>query len=144
MSQLKNTNIQEDNALQIAIDLVVRNYKLFIIGVVIAFGVAIYKNRTSLPVYKITSSILIQESKSQDNMTDVLNKKLFGKNQTLQNEMEILKSAVVVEQTVRNLDLAVGYYVKRGFQFQDVYKGLPIKVLYMQKHVQPISVKFEV
>ncbi len=144
MSQLKNTNIQEDNALQIAIDLVVRNYKLFIIGVVIAFGVAIYKNRTSLPVYKITSSILIQESKSQDNMTDVLNKKLFGKNQTLQNEMEILKSAVVVEQTVRNLDLAVGYYVKRGFQFQEAYKDLPIKVLYMQKHVQPISVKFEV
>ena len=140
----KNINIQEDNALQTTIHLVSRNYKLFIIGIVIAFGFAIFKNRYTLPVYSITSSILIQESKGQENMTDVLNQKLFGKNQKLQNELEILRSTMVVEKTVRNLDLAVNYYSKKGFQFSDAYKEVPIKVLYLQNHLQPVYVKFEV
>jgi tyrosine-protein kinase Etk/Wzc len=148
MSSLKNPNLQEENDFKKIFDLVIRNYKLFIISVIIALGLAIFKNRTSVPIYEISSSILIKEDSKQSSggrgINDFLNSNLLGVNQNFQNELWVLKSSPVVEQTVKNLDLSVSYRRKQGFLYLDAYKQVPFKVLYMGNHFQPLYVRFSI
>lgn len=144
MSQMQNINLQEENDLKRIVELVVRNYKLFIVSLIILLGLAFLVNYYSVPVYQISSSILIKEDQNQNrsNMNDFLNSSLFGKNQNLQNELWVLKSIPVIEQTIRNLDLTVTYYKNEKYQYVDAYKAVPFKVLFSKNHVQPLNVKF--
>lgn len=143
MSKVHNINIQEENEFQKTLELIVRNYHYFIIGIVVAFVAAFLINYYSVPVYKVTSTILIKENKDKQNMNDVINANIFGANKNLQNELLVLKSAPVLSQTVRNLDLPVSYFTKKGFKFIDSYKNVPFKVMYLRNHTQPLGAMFE-
>lgn len=143
----QNFGLQEDNELKKISDLFIRNYRLFFLWIIIAVGLAFFINRYSIPVYKITSSILIKEKSQQPNggvVNDFLNSSLFFNNQNFQNELWVVKSTPVIEQTVRNLDLAVTYYMKNGLQFTDAYKNTPFKVSFMADHPQPLNVRFKI
>lgn len=137
---------QEDSDLKQFIQLVTRNYKVFIVSVVIAIGLAAIAIRFMTPKYKIASSLLIkQESQRQSgNVNDFLNSSLFGIDRNFQNELWVLKSTPVIEQTIRNLDLTTGYYRKEGLQHFDCYGRAPFRVLMLQNHIQPVNVRFKI
>jgi capsular exopolysaccharide synthesis family protein len=145
MSESQNINLQEENEFKKVTELISRNYKLFIAGIIVALGMAYIVNRFSIPVYKISSSVLIKEDTKQSGGSDAnnyLNSSLFRMNQNFQNELWILKSSPVIEQTIINLDLSVSYYRKKGFQYFDAYKNAPFHIVFQQDHVQPINVRF--
>jgi capsular exopolysaccharide synthesis family protein len=146
MSQSQNINIQEDNDLKKAVELILRNYKLFIVSLLIALGLAFIINYTSVPMYKISSSVLVKEDSKQANtdMNDYLNSSLFGTNLNFQNELWVLKSSPVIEKTVKNINLSVNYYRKTDFNYLDAYNDTPFKILFSPNHVQPVNVKFEI
>jgi tyrosine-protein kinase Etk/Wzc len=148
MSQLKNPNLQEENDIKKIFELVLRNYKLFIICVIVAFGLAIIKTRTSKPIYSVSSSILIKEDTKQSSggkgMNDFLNSSLLGVNQNFQNELWVIKSTPVIEQTIKNLDLAVSYFRKDGFLYLDAYKQVPFRILLNRNHFQPLYTRFSI
>jgi tyrosine-protein kinase Etk/Wzc len=146
MSQMQNINLQEDNDIKKVVTIFRKNYKLFISSLLFALSLAFVINYFSVPVYQISSSILIKEDENQNksNMNDFLNSSLFGKNQNFENELWVLKSIPVIEQTVKNLDLTVTYYRKEKFQDVDAYKTVPFKVLYAKDHVQPLDVQFSI
>jgi tyrosine-protein kinase Etk/Wzc len=147
MSESQNINIQEENELKNIAELISRNYKLFIAAIIVALGLAYIINRFSIPVYKISSSVLIKEDTKQSGSRDVndyLNSSLIRVNQNFQNELWVLKSSPVVEQTITNLDLSVSYYRKKGFQYIDAYKNTPFHILFQRNHVQPINVRFHI
>ncbi len=146
MPQSQNIKTQEENDLNKIYQLIQRNYKLFIVSVIIAVGVAFLVNRYSIPVYSISSSMLIKENKTQQSSPDVndfLNSNLFGKNQNFQNELWVMKSSPVLEQTIRNLDLLVSYYKKDKFKYYDAYQNVPFQVFFLENHPQPVNVRFE-
>src|SRR5664279_3178819 len=92
MNQQQNINIQEENELKKIIVLILRNYKLFLAGIIVALGTAYIINRFSIPVYKISSSILIKEDTKQPggkDLNDYFNSNLFSVNQNFQNELWI-------------------------------------------------------
>ena len=147
MSQINNLNIQEDNDLKKVTELVFSNYKLFILSLVLTLSLAFLKNRYTIPVYRITSSVLIMEKPEQSGhsgMKDYLNSSLFGKNQNFQNELFILKSSPIIEKTIKNANLSVSYFQKKGFQYMDAYQEAPFRILFSPEHVQPVYVRFEV
>jgi tyrosine-protein kinase Etk/Wzc len=146
MPHSQNINVQEDNDLKKISELVLRNYKLFAVTIFIALGLSFLLNRYSIPLYSISSSILIKEKDQQGgrDMNDYLNSSLFGKNQNFQNELWVIRSTPVIEQTIRNLDLTVTYYSKGRLQFYDVYKNVPFKVSFLSTHIQPVFVKFNI
>jgi tyrosine-protein kinase Etk/Wzc len=137
---------QETSDIQKIIELLSRNYKLFIFSIVIALPIAFLANRYMPPQYKISASLLIKEDtkKQSGSVNEFLNSGLFGTNQNFQNELWVLKSTPVIEQTVRNLDLTVNYYLKEGFQYIDGYNKMPFKILILQNHVQPMNVRFNI
>lgn len=147
MQKSRNIPIQEDTDIKKIIDIVSRNYLFFAICLVIALGLAFLVNRYSVPTYKVSSSILIKEetrTRPSGNVNEFINSSLFGVNQTFQNELWILKSSPVIEQTINNLDLTVSYYRLESFNYVDAYESMPFKVLLLRDHVQPVNVRFNI
>ena len=139
-----NINRQEDSELIKVISLITRNYKIYLICLTVALIIAFFYNHYKIPVYKIKASLMILEDNRapQSNINEFINSELFGLNQGIQNELYVLQSIPVVEQTVKNLDLMVNYYLKDGFQYFNAYKKLPIRVLQLHNHIQPVGVRF--
>jgi len=147
MSQNSSINLQEDNDLKKAAELLMRNYKLFIFSIAIALGLAFVQNYTSIPVYKISSSVLIKENSERAGsrgMNDYLNSSLFGNNLNFQNELWVLQSSPVIEKTVKNINLSVSYFRKSDFKYLDAYKSAPFRILFSPNHLQPLNVRFEI
>jgi tyrosine-protein kinase Etk/Wzc len=145
MSESQNINLQEENDLKKIAELISRNYKLFIACLILALGLAYLVNRFTIPVYKISSSVLIKEDTKQPGSSGInnfLNSGLFNINQNFQNELWVLKSSPVIAQTLKNLDLSVSYYQKEGLRYFDAYKNAPFHIVLQQNHVQPINVRF--
>ena len=147
MENSHNLNIQEENELKRILELVLRNYKLFIFCLLAAFAVAFFRNRYAIPAYNISSSILIKENTGQQGSTgpnEFINANLFGRNQNFQNELWVMKSYPVIEKTISNLDLTVGYFSKGKLHYYDAFQNVPFKVSYLSDHVQPINIKFDI
>jgi len=146
MSQSTNVNLQEENDFRKITDLLLRNYKVFVLSLIIAIGFAFLINRYSNPVYSVASSILIKEDNKQGggDVNDFLNSSLFGKNQNFQNELWVIKSTPIIEKTVRNLDLVVTYFRKGKFSYYDAYQNVPFQISYLSNHAQPIFVRFNI
>jgi capsular exopolysaccharide synthesis family protein len=140
-------NIEESD-LKLFVQYITRSYKLFIISIVVALGLAYLVNSFVIPKYKISSSLLITEENGSNNsnVNEFLNSNLFGINKNIQNELWLLKSAPIIDQTIKNLNLSVNYYKKKGLLQQDVdvYGNVPFQVLLVPNHVQPVGVSFDI
>ncbi|MFB6320149.1 GumC family protein [Saccharicrinis sp. FJH54] len=123
---------------------VLRNLWLFIIFLILAFGLAYMYIRYTIPTYRVAASVLIkdQSKSASGSMEDLFGGNLFGNNQNLQNELLILKSYPIVEKTIQNLDLEVLYYQYKNYQYHDAYKSMPFKVIFFKEHPQLIHTIF--
>jgi len=140
-------NNKEESDLKLFIQSVTKNYKVFVICIVIAIGFTYLVNWVMTPKYKISSSLLISEEARRNtggNVNEFLNSNLFDVNQNLQNELWLLKSAPIVDQTIKNLNLTVSYYKKTKGFYRDIYGNVPFRVLLMPNHIQPVNVRFEI
>jgi len=145
MSQIQQINMQEDNDLKKVVELLIKNFKLFLLSICLALGIAFAYNYISVPVYKVSSSILIKENTDQarsSGINDFLNSNLFGNDQNFQNELWVLKSLPVFKKTVENVNLSISYYKKNNFKEIDVYNAAPFRVLFSPTHIQPMGVRF--
>lgn len=136
--------LQDSSELKKLIDLIKKDYYFFLIGIIIALLIAFLINIYTTPKYKVASSVLIKEESNQGvrDVNEYINNGLFGTKQNLQNELWVLKSSPVIEQTVKNLDLAVSYNYKDGLITKDAYKDIPFYVLLLNDHIQPVNVNF--
>lgn len=136
-----------DSDLKRLLELFINNYKYFIFSIIIALGLAFAANYFMTPKYKISSSLLIKDgdnrSYSGGNTNEYLNSRLFQTDRNFQNELWVLKSTPIIEQTVRNLDLDIVYYQKEGLRYREAYNKLPFRVILMYNHVQPVGVRFK-
>ncbi|MBI9063789.1 MAG: polysaccharide biosynthesis tyrosine autokinase [Marinilabiliaceae bacterium] len=125
---------------------ITRYYKVFVISLVVAIGLAYLVNWFMTPKYKISSSLLITEEtrNTGGNVNEFLNSNLFGVNQNLQNELWLLKSAPIIDQTIKNLNLTVSYNKKEGLQQRNMYGNVPFRVVLLSGHIQPVGVRFEI
>jgi capsular exopolysaccharide synthesis family protein len=143
----QNINVQKESEVKKITNLILGKYKLFILSVVAAIGLAFLINHYSIPLHRISAAILIKEDRNRQgggDVNDFLNSSLFGKDQVFQNELWVFKSSLVIERTLKNLDLAVSYYVKTRFQYRDAYQNVPFKISFLKEHPQPIDIKFHV
>ena len=141
-----HVNNLSESDLQLFVQSITRNYKLFLISLLVVLGLAYLITWGMTPKYKISSSLMITEETrgGGQNVSEFLNSSLFGVNKNLQNELWLLKSAPIIDQTIKNLNLYVDYYQRNGLVQIDAYGTVPFKVLLEPTHVQPVNVKFEI
>jgi len=141
--------VKEDSDLIRALNLFTRNYKKILISVSVFLVIAFIYNRITLPVYNVSSQLLIEEKNPVGMMGNsetegYINQNLFGVNQGFQNELYVLQSTPIVDQVVRNLDLTINYYKNNRLADSDLYGISPFRILVLNDHVQPVNVRFMV
>jgi capsular exopolysaccharide synthesis family protein len=104
------------------------HWKWFLVSFLIFLGLAFLYLKIQIPQYKISGSILIKDEKKglgqQDDMMQQLN--LFSSNKLVDNEIEILKSSVLMKKVVTGLNLDIRYYVNGLFRDSELYNDGPV------------------
>lgn len=120
----KGDNRFKDN--RIIISKYLFHWPLFLLFILISFGIAYaYINFVS-PIYEISASILVKdEKKSPNEKSEMKELDQSGSAKNAETEIEILRSKKLVSQVVKDLQLWVTYQVKQDFKKKDIYATKP-------------------
>lgn len=119
------------------------NWKWFVLSLIICLGAAAIHLRYATPIYQASEKILIkgdnQSSYRRSSIAATANLGLVSNSEGFDNEMEILKSLSIAQQTVRDLKLYVTY--KRQGRIKDrlLYQTQPINVDMDSRHLEDLS-----
>ncbi len=122
-----------------------RYWYFFVLTVFIALIIAFLFNKYTKPVYEISTTLLINDSRggAMDSQ-DLIGIGFGGNGQNVQNEVGKLKSYSLVFQTIKNLDFDVTYIVEDNFVNKELYHDNPFEVIFDTSHLQPVNVKFQI
>ena len=103
-------------------------------SIALAVGGAFLKNRYSIPIYQVQSSLIINDdrsggAKSDDKLNDLF---MFGPSVNLNNEIEILKSRPFIQRVVQDMDLQTYYYSKGNIRSTLLYRDIPFRLMIQQ------------
>ena len=104
------------------------------VGTVVACLIAAYVYLyVATPVYNISATVLIKDDKKGGNSgsADLENLGLGGvitSAQSIDNEIEVLRSKTILKEVVNNLELYITYYDEDEFPRQEMYKTSPVVV----------------
>ena len=109
-------------------------WKWFVLSVAVCVVAAVLYIKTTAPTYIRSTSVLLLNSGSQESNYTEINLEALGlqtPNTSLQNEMEMLHSPVIMEQVVHELSLDVEYAYE-GIFFNKILYGaeVPVKVVF--------------
>ena len=104
----------------------VKYWYILLVGLVLAVGLAILKNKSWYPLYKTTTQVLIQEDKKAGFGTS------FGyssqMNQNNNNQILMYGSYDLIAKAVSQLNITNEIYQKRRFRNHTLYKSGPIEI----------------
>lgn len=121
---------------------------LYIILLVLCFGIAFLYNKYSTKVYEASASLSPIENKTSSILSS---NQLFGGFQSLQdlnnieNDMTNLSSFALVYSTVTDMNLEVSYFKENQNIFKqtsELFGASPFVVTIDKSHIQPINAKF--
>lgn len=125
----------------------------FIATLFFAIVIAFFVNKFSVRIYSNWTSLLIKEEErnsflSAENIMDI---GLFSGIENVENELAILKSFSIINQTVQEMNLEVAYLLEQNIlpvefldftKKTDLYVNSPIQVIVDQTHIQPVGLRF--
>lgn len=113
------------------------HWKWFVLSLIAFMSLAVVYLRYAVPQYKASISILIKDERKGGDVMDELSafsdlSALANMKSNVDNEIEVLKSRRLVEQTILNLMLNVSYINMGRLKSDDVYKYRDFDVLFTQ------------
>ena len=114
----------------------IKYWYIFLISVIICIGVAYAYLQTTVPFYKVSSILLIQDDAKGDGLlkgTAFSDLNMFRSSKTVENEMEVLRSKDLIYKVLYDLGLEVKYSYQLPFKKKELYgKTLPIQVVVLR------------
>ena len=130
-------NEERDDSLlnfQFLIKTFILNWQWFLLSLIITMSAAMIYVRYSLPVYQVSAKVLIKDednTSSRGRSNQIMNTSTLGiltNTDGFDNELEILKSKSLAEETIRDLKLYVNYYSVGKIIDVPVYDTAPMLV----------------
>jgi len=140
----QETASQEMIDLRLIISKIISKWPYFLASMAIFGMLAYFYLKTVNDVYKVSASILLDDS------TQDLDKELMGEIPTMQkpieveDEMAIMKSYSLVEQTIKQLDFGISYFKKTVFKKEPVYKNSPFEIILDSTHAQLVGIPIHI
>jgi len=135
------------NYKQIFLNLLRRWKLLFFFGL-LGFGVAYVYVKTILPVYKISTTLLIntpQEGLSQPQVGGIISgMPLFSSDRSFYNEVTVINSYPIIFNALTKLNFEVSYYEKELLKTRELHQNAPFVVVFNRAHPQPTGIKIKV
>lgn len=141
----KNIENQEEINIQGMIEPFLRKWQWFVLSVVMVLFLTFIFLKIKSPIYKISSTILIKEAKSSGGGKDDLAMGLLGElsvfggmgSNSVENELEILKSKKLMRDVVLKNNLQTSVYVLESLGKKEVYKDKsPIVVRIVNENLE--------
>lgn len=141
----KNIENQEEINIQGMIEPFLRKWQWFVLSVVMVLFLTFIFLKIKSPIYKISSTILIKEAKSSGGGKDDLAMGLLGElsvfggmgSNSVENELEILKSKKLMRGVVLKNNLQTSVYVLKSLGKKEVYKDKsPIVVRIINENLE--------
>lgn len=120
-----------ENDLKIILNLILKNWYWFVIALLLAIFTVRFYVRHTLPVYRTSSTILINETENRpvvDNSELLQGLGLPGGMRNLENQIMILRSIALTEATLDELPFDVEFYTKGLRNRVPVYPVVPLKI----------------
>ncbi len=125
--------------------LLLTNWYWFLAGAVMGLLAARFYIGHTLPIYETSATILINEDENRplvDNTQLLQGLGLPGGMQNIENQMMILKSRDLIEQTLRELPFEVEFYIKTLRNELPIYPETPVKVIAENEIPLPRNTEF--
>lgn len=120
------------------------NWKWFVLSLIICLGLAAIYLRYKTPIYESTAKMLIKDNdqgryRGTNNMLNTSTLGMISNSNGIDNEMEILTSHSLAQQTVRDMKLYVDYYSVGKVKDLILYKNQPINVDLDAAHLEKLN-----
>lgn len=96
----------------------------FLIALVVCLSSVWFYIENTMPVYKVTSTLLIVDDKKGEGIlkpTAFSDLNMFQETKVADNEVEVLRSKDLIYNALSKLNLEVKYFVKDGFKTRELY-----------------------
>ncbi len=124
-----SNNLIDSKDIKKGLSTISKNWHWFLIfiGLGVIIGSAYLYNATKF--YGATAELLIKPQK--DPFKDALSESLPSapRKEDIANEVKIIKSTKLIDETINKLNLDVGYYIEGRIKTGEVYKGTPFTVV---------------
>jgi len=117
--------------------LLMRHWYWFMLFGSFGFGCAYIYNKIIEPKYNISTSILVPEKTGGMDMKRIFEGVLNQPNNNNYNQIEILKSYYIINQTLRNLNWRTSWYKKEMVIWRSIYNDVPFDVQEAKDFVNP-------
>src|SRR5436190_9576002 len=143
-----NTRPQRDVDIKFIVAKVLGNWYWYVLSVGLLLILGILIAIFSSPRYTVTGRVMVTGYNSQgkavtgtDESTILKDLGMFSVPNSVSNELEIIHSRTLVEQTVHDLQLNVSYWGQGDIRYEEIYKNSPyfIKILYLKNISDPIE-----
>jgi tyrosine-protein kinase Etk/Wzc len=138
LEQFDNSLPKEGIDIKSYVGNIIRIWYFFPISLMICFSIGYYMNIKTVRKYKATSTILIKKDAKPGNNSDELLKGfgLFDNQQNIENEIGIIKSYTIAENTIKNSNHFVSYYKQNKIRRDNIYTKSPFVVYLDNSHPQ--------
>ncbi len=110
-----------------------RYWYWFVLALISSLGGAYLYLQYSVPIYKVSATLLIKDEKKGSSSSNEILKELdmFSGSKIVENEIEVLKSKVLAEKVIDDLNLTVSYYKEGWLRDAELFKKSPISLNYI-------------
>lgn len=125
----------------------IRNWYWFVLSVVLALAGGYAYLTWKQPVYQIQAGLLIKENQKDSEQDKVL-KEIpdLAPKKVLENEIEVLRSTLLMNRVVEKLNLSVHYFEKRALGEWEVFDESPITMTVIEStptlYQEPLAISF--
>jgi len=106
-----------------------RYWRWFILSLIVFLAIGYIYAKMQVPEYKVDIALLIKD-KDQNNDKDLLQQlNLFSSEKIIDNEIQVLKTGMLMEKVIESLDLQNTYMVEKSFSQSILYgNDIPFKI----------------
>lgn len=135
-NNLLNDNLDNDFQLKELVDQYLSHWKWFVLGVFISLSLAYVYLRYATPQYRASATILVKDEKKgglSSELAAFADLGIGGGKGNVDNEIEILKSRTLVENTVVKMNLNAAFIVEGNIISNDLFSKAPFNVTFAVK-----------
>ena len=131
-----NENSEQDFQIKVVIDQYLSHWKWFVLGAIVSFSAAYIYLRYTIPQYRASTTILVKDEKKgglSSELAAFADMGIGGGKSNLDNEIEILKSRTLIQNTVRKMNLNIAFVAEGKILSTNLYKGAPVLVNFIDQ-----------
>ena len=124
---------EEEPHLRELLEKYLRHWRWFLLGGIVCVATAFMYLRYATPVYKTQASIIIKDDKNGGGASELSALQDLGilgsfNGNSVENEIEILRSKRLLEKVVKELGINVSYFIAGEIKQNEVYTAAPFQV----------------